>query len=132
MINIKNSQYTRVKNAISSICQNSGTSEENDTPPKLPYLLFVQKDNPTHRQSQTFDSKENHVQPMVQIDVYTSKESDTMYNCEKIFELADNQMVADGWTRIFGPQPQTKGHNRLTARYQAIVKLNSPNDFTVI
>jgi hypothetical protein len=132
MISIKNVQFTRVKSAISTLCPNSGTVEDSESPPAFPYLLFVQKDNPIYRESQTFDSKENHVQPMIQIVAYTSKDNDTMYHCEQIFNAADTQMIADGWTRIFGPEPSTKGYNSLTARYQAIVQQNAPNDFTVI
>lgn len=131
MINIKNSQFTRVKNSISTICPNSGTTEDNDTPPVFPYLSFIQKDNPTYRKTQDSGSNENHVQPMVQMIVYTSKENDTMYHCEQIFEAADTVMIADGWTRIFGPQPSTKGYNSLTARYQAVIEKTAPNNYTV-
>ena len=134
MINIKNAQFTRVKTALSTMIKSSGTIEELPTSPDFPYLSFVQKDNPQYTRSQTFNSKENHVQPMIQLDVYTANPSDTMYKCEQIMDLADSIMIADGWGRIFGPQPTVKAssYNRLTARYQGIVKQNAPNDYTVI
>ncbi len=131
MISIKNYQFTRVKTGISSICANCGTLSENEAPTALPYLSFTQKDNPTYRQTRDSGSNENHVQPMVQIEVYTSKTNSTMYQCEQIFNKADEIMINDGWTRITGPIPSSKTHHSLTARYQAVVGQNAPNDFTV-
>lgn len=128
MINIKNAMYTVLKNEIASICPNSGTVEQ-ETPPSFPYLSFIQKDNPSYKKTQDSGSKENHVQPMIQIDIYTT---DSMYKCETIADKADAVMQSCGWERIFGPQPIKSSYFRITMRYQGIVKKNGTNDFTII
>jgi len=135
MINIKNLQYTRLKTyaPFLALCTNSGTIEQTTKPTAFPYMTFVQMDNTPYAPSIDSDSKENHVQPMIQIDVYTSNSN--MYQAEQIIEKADDLMQADGWQRIFGPKPMPSMSvdvARQTARYQAIVKQNSPNNFTVI
>ena len=133
MINIKNAMYTILKAYIASVCTNSGTIEGNTTPTAFPYLLFVQKDNPIYKPSMDSDSKENHVQPMVQIDVFMNQNK--MNIAEQVADKADECMQLYGWQRIFGYQPLSVGTDgvcRLTARYQAIIKQNAPNDFTVI
>lgn len=132
MIDIENLEFTRVKDAVKSLCLTCGTTAQSGVP-VFPYLLFDQKDNPSYKLTQDSDSKENHVQPMIQIDVYMT--NNDKYKAKQIMTLADTQMQTDGWERIFGPQsiPTTTANVLcLTARYQAIVKLNSPNNFTVI
>lgn len=132
MIDIENLEFTRVKTAVKPLCTNCGTTQQTGTP-VFPYLKFDQKDNPVYKPSIDSGSKENHVQPMIQIDVYMSKND--KLTAKKIMALADTQMQTDGFERIFGPQgvpTTTAGVICLTARYQAIIKQNSPNDFTVI
>lgn len=132
MIDIENLQFTRVKTAVNSLCANCGTTQQSGSP-VFPYLLFDQKDNPSYKPSQDSDSKENHVQPMVQIDVYVN--NNNKYQGKQIHALSDAQMQTDGWERIFGVQsvPTTTPNVLcLTARYQAIVKQTAPNEFTVI
>lgn len=132
MIDIENLEFTRVKTAVNSLCANCGTVPLSGTISSA-YLLFDQKDNPSYKPSQDSDSKENHVQPMIQIDVYVT--NNDKYKAKQIMTLADTQMQTDGWERIFGAQsiPTTTANVLcLTARYQAIVKQNSPNNFTVI
>jgi len=132
MIDIESLQFTRVKSAVVasfSTCE-CQTVDNSATSPKFPYLQFSQKDNPTYAPSIDGGSKENHVQPMIQIDVYTT---DTTLKAKQIMAVADTQMQTDGWQRIFGPQPLSlTSPYRFTARYQAIVKQNAPNNFTVI
>ena len=131
MINIKNAQFTNVKNHVKDICPDCNTIEQN-TPTVFPSLLFRQMDNPSYKNSQDSDSKENHVRPMIQIDIYTA--NNNMYQAEQIMNKADEQMQTDGWERTFGPQPikTSSTYAQLTARYQGIVRQNAPNDFTVI
>ncbi len=127
MIDIEALQYTRVKEAIKSLCTNSGTVDQSGTP-KFPYLQFVQMGNPSYKPTQDSDSKENHVNPMVQIDVYTTS---SLYDAKQILKLADTQMQSDGWERTFMQPLNLSSPFRYTARYQGIVKENSPNNFTV-
>ncbi len=131
MINIKNAMFTTLKNEIKDICPNLG-SVESDTPPNLPYIAFLQRDNAPFKGSADSGSKENHVQPMIQIDVYTSKTNDTMYHAETIADKADEIMQKYGWERIFGPQPIATNYFRVTMRYQGVVRKNGTNDYTVI
>lgn len=129
MIDIESAELTKVQTAISSLCTNIGSADSTTTT-VLPYLQFVQKDNPIYNPTSTYDNKENHVQPMIQIDVYTK---DTLYKAKQIMKLADTQMATDGWKRIFGPQPiSLQNPFHLVARYQAIVTETSTNNFTVI
>ena len=128
MIDIEALQYTRIKEAIKSLCPNSGTVNQSDNP-KFPYLQFVQMDNPSYKPTQDSDSKENHVNPMIQIDVYTTS---SLYDAKQILKLADTQMQSDGWERTFMQPLNLSSPFRYTARYRGIVKENSPNNFTVI
>jgi hypothetical protein len=132
MIDIEYFEFGRIQTAVKSLCTNCGTTDQSGTP-KFPYLKFDQKDNPVYKQSIDSGSKENHVQPMIQIDVYMS--GNDKLTAKKIHALSDTQMQTDGFERIFGPQSvptTTAGIICLTARYQAIIKQNAPNDFTVI
>jgi hypothetical protein len=132
IIDIEYFEFNRVKTAVTSLCTNCGTTDQTGTP-KFPYLKFDQKDNPAYKPSIDSGSKENHVQPMIQIDVYMNNSD--KYKAKQIMALADTQMQIDGFERIFGPQglpTTTAGVICLTARYQAIIKQNAPNDFTVI
>ena len=128
MINIKNAMFTTVKNEIKDICPNLGSVEES-TPPASPYLSFVQRDNPSYTNSQDSGSSENHVQPMVQIDIYSTS---SMYECETIADKVSDIMLKYGWKRIFGPQPLKTNFFRITMRFQGIVRKNGTNDYTVI
>ncbi len=127
MIDIEALEYGRVKEAISSLCPNSGTVDQSTTP-KFPYLQFVQMDNPTYKPTQDSDSKENHVQPMIQIDVYSTA---SLYNAKQILKLADTQMQSDGWERTFMQPLNLSSPYRYTARYRAVVEEISPNNFRV-
>jgi len=133
IIQIKNLQFTLLKNYIKDICPNCGTIEQTTKPAKFPYLTFVQMDNPSYKPTQDSDSKENHVQPMFQVDVYMNNSD--MYTAETVIAKADECLQSYGWERIFGAKPMSSMSTdvaRQTARYQAIVKQNSPNNFTVI
>jgi hypothetical protein len=131
MIDIEAAEFTKVKAAIVaaySTCNCVTVSA--DTPTTFPTMLFSQKDDPVYKQSIDSGSKENHVQPMIQIDVFTT---DTMLKAKQIMAVADTAMQADGWERTFGPQPLSLvSPFRIVCRYQAIVKQNAPNNFTVI
>lgn len=127
IIDIENLEFTRVKTAVASLCTECGTADNTSTTPPIAYLLFVQKDNPVYKKAIDSDKKENFVQPMIQIDVITQ---DSLYKAKQIMKLADTQMQTDGWERIFGPQPISLAKPfRVTARYQAVVKETSPNNF---
>lgn len=131
MIDIENALYTLVKNEALAICPNSGTTELNGAPPSWPYMLFIQKDNPSYTKSADSESKENHVQPMIQIDIYSKV---SKQECKNIMNVVDDSMQKYGFSRIFGVQPINTGstYYQTIARYQAIVKKNATNDFTVI
>jgi len=127
IIDIEVAQFNKVKTGIASLCTNSGTVEP-QTPPSFPYLSFVMKDNPIYRRTSDSDKKENHVQPMIQIDVFSTT---SMYNAKQIMKLVDAVMVGDGWERTFLQPIQSVSPFRVTARYQAVVTETSPNNFRV-
>lgn len=128
MIDVENALYTDVRNAINDICK-SGTSEV-ATPSSFPYVSFVQKDNPIYEKTSTSTEIENHVKPMIQIDVYSEK---SKTECKTICSKVDDVMKADGFTRTFGYEPTVNGPNywRFTARYTGVVSRNANNEFTV-
>lgn len=123
MIDIENQQFTRVKNELGSLCKSYGTSLVSDKPPLFPYMAFVQRDNPIYQKTIDSGSNENHVQPMIQISVFSDKNKT---ECKNIIAAADRVMVDDGWIRIFGPQPieTSSSYFRMDARYQAVVDKN--------
>lgn len=130
MIDIENALFTLVKNEIKDICPYSGTSEKNEAPSDFPYMLFVQKDNPPLKESRDSGSNENHVQPMIQIDVFSSA---SKQECKNIHSKIDDSMQSKGFERIFGAQPINTGstYYRMVSRYQGIVRKNGTNDYTV-
>lgn len=136
MIDIEYAQFNIVKNdtSVKALCADCGTEELKTAPAAFPYFSFVQKDNPSYKPSQDSDSKENHVQPMIQVDVYQSVAKGGKYSAKQIASKIDDCMASYGWERIFGYQPiaDSTSYTRLTARYQAIIRQNAPNDFTVI
>lgn len=123
MIDIENKQYTAVKNGIKDICSSIGTSINSSKPPDFPYLAFEQLDNPIHQRTISSGSNENHVQPMIQISVFSTKNKT---ECKNIMSKADEIMLNDGWTRTFGPRQieTNSSYYRIDARYQAIVDKN--------
>lgn len=128
MIDVENALYTDVRNAINDICK-SGTTEVN-TPSAFPYVSLVQKDNPTYEKTVTSGNNENHVKPMVQIDVYSDK---SKAECKSICNTVDDVIRSDGFTRTMGYEPIVNGPNywRFTARYTGVVSKNSNNEYTV-
>ncbi len=123
MIDIENSQFTKVKVALGTLCKGYGTSTVSAVPAAWPYMSFVQMDNPTYQRTIDSGSSENHVQPMIQISVYSNSNKT---ECKTVMAAADAVMIDDGWTRIFGPQPieTNSSYFRMDARYQAVVDKN--------
>lgn len=122
MIDKSNVIYTKVKNAVSSLCENTGQSID-DVPSSFPYLDFNQVDNPVYKRAADFEEIENAISPMVEIDIYTTGTS-KLTNGKKIAKLADEEMLKLGFVRKFGPQKidnlQDKSICRLKTRYQRV------------
>lgn len=122
MIDKGNAIYTKVKNAVSSLCTNTGQSID-DVPSSFPYLDFNQVDNPVYERASDLEEIENAVSPLVEIDIYTIGTS-KLTNGKKIAKLADEEMMKLGFIRKFGPQKidnlQDKSICRLKARYQRV------------
>lgn len=128
MIDVENALYTDVRNAINDICK-SGTTAVN-TPSSFPYVSLVQKDNPTYEKTVTSSNTENHVRPMIQIDVYSDK---SKAECKSICNTVDDVIRSDGFTRTMGYEPIVNGPNywRFTARYTCVVSKNLNNEYCV-
>ena len=132
IISIKNKQFTLLKDYIKDICPNCGTVEQTTAPPSFPYLTFVQMDNAPYKKTRDSGSRENHVQPMFQVDVYMN--DNNMYKAEQVIAKADDCLQSYGWERIFGAKPLASGMAgvaRQTARYQGIVEQTAPNDYKI-
>lgn len=100
MIANSNKYYSLVKDAVSSLCQNSGRVMQRGTP-QLPYLYFKELGQTTSIQN--LDGEECQVLYTAEIQIYTNGTGALNKN-EKIMEMADNEMTQQGFERIYGPQ----------------------------
>lgn len=126
MIDISIEEYNRVSTAVESLCPNSGQLDT-DTPPGLPYLLFEQIDNPTRTASSESGLPEYAVMPVIQLKVYTNGEASLLDN-QAIMELANDQLVSDGFVRTYGPtQIKNVLDNSIIcfcAKFKAVVEID--------
>lgn len=124
MIDIENEVYTRVRNAI--LAYNSEikvVGSELSKATTFPTVTFVQQDSSTYTPTSDSGSVENHASFLFQIDVYDNDQSRRKTNCKKIMNIADEEMLAMGFTRkSMSPTPNLQDMSiyRLTARYTGI------------
>lgn len=128
IIDIETAQFNKVKIGIASLCTNCGTVEPEAPLTATSYLSFAMKDNPIYRKTSDSDKIENHVQPMIQIDVFSEI---SLHEAKQIMKLADAVMVGDGWERTFLQPIQLTFPFRMTARYQAVVEETTTGNFRV-
>lgn len=118
MIDISNVVYTRLKIAISKICENSGTTYL-DSSPSFPFLSVIQEDNFVI--DQDMENSENAVMSVIKLESYSSI---SMTEAKKIISFADDEMRRMGYVRKFGPKEITNVSDikikRVIARYQRI------------
>nr|DAR51250.1 MAG TPA: hypothetical protein [Caudoviricetes sp.] len=89
----------------------------------FPLMTMEQKNNVTYKKTLDSSLTENHASIMIEINVYSNKESGASVECEKILGVADTEMQRLGFLRTFySPIPNMDDSvARLTARYDGVV-----------
>lgn len=100
MIDVSIDVYNIVRKAIKPSCKSSGMIDT-DTPPKLPYVVLEQIDNPIYKKRSTSENPEESVAPVFQAKVYTNGDTSNVDN-QEIQELLNDSMIAMGFTRTYG------------------------------
>ena len=97
------------------------------TPSEFPCACIEESDNYTHTQTLDSSGKENHVNTVFDVNIYSNKVNGTKKECKNILSIIDNYFITKGFertTRTFVPMSDaTKG--RLFARYRAVVGSNN-------
>ena len=104
------------------------TGEYVKSPSSFPCVSLVEVDNATFRNSQTSDSKENHVAVMYELNVYSNKTKGKKAECKEIVSFVDELMANLNFTRLM-LQPVTNQNDatvyRILGRYRAVISKNN-------
>ena len=91
-------------------------------PSQVPAVAVEMVDNPTYMQTLDTNWRENHAQPLFQIDGYTNDVAGRKTQCKQILAVVDDVMQSLGLVRISGPTPTPNTDKyRMSARYRCIV-----------
>lgn len=124
MIDIEAAVFNRVAEKF-DIAYPNGTrvSEPIDAPASLPCLSLVEADNATYTGSLDAEMTEHDSWLMYELNVYSNLVSGAKQQCKEIIALADNELLAMGFTRTFCHQTKNADTKiyRMTARYRAVV-----------
>lgn len=125
MIDIENELYTMVATAVRAEYPSVYFTGVNvKTPPSIPCVEFVERDNTPVIETQTQDDMENHVSVMYEVNVYSNKAEGKKAECKAIMAIIDNTMLGIGFNRTFKdsvPNLNDATIYRITARYQAVI-----------
>lgn len=100
------------------------TGEYVKTPPSFPCVSLVEVDNATFRNTQTTESKENHVAVMYELNVYSNRTKGKKAECKEITGFIDELLMGLNFTRtMLEPVPNQDNATiyRMLARYRAVV-----------
>lgn len=104
------------------------TGEYVKTPPSFPCVSLVEVDNATFRNTQTTESKENHVAVMYELNVYSNRTKGKKAECKEIAAFIDEILIGLNFTRtMLEPVPNQDNATiyRMLGRYQAVIGKNS-------
>ena len=104
------------------------TGEYVKTPPSFPCVSLVEVDNATFRNTQTTESKENHVAVMYELNVYSNRTKGKKAECKEIAAFIDEILMGLNFTRtMLEPVPNQDNATiyRMLGRYQAVIGKNS-------
>lgn len=104
------------------------TGEYVKSPSSFPCVSLVEVDNATFRNSQTSDSKENHVAVMYELNVYSNKTKGKKAECKEIVSFVDELMANLNFTRLMlQPVPNQNDATvyRILGRYRAVISKNN-------
>lgn len=101
MIDIENTVYTKVYNALKSKYPDLFiTSDPVAVPPECPCASIYEADNYTYGKSQDSGSNENHANLLYEVYVFSNKKTGHKTECKNIFSVADEVLIQTGFTRI--------------------------------
>lgn len=124
MIDIEAAVFNRVAEKF-DIAYPNGTrvSEPIDAPASFPCMSLVEADNATYTGSLDSTMTEHDAWLMYELNVYSNLVSGAKQQCKEIIALADNELLAMGFTRTFCHQTKNADTKiyRMTARYRAVI-----------
>lgn len=104
------------------------TSEYVKTPPSFPCVSLVEMDNAVFRDSQTSSGRENHVEVMYELSVYSNKTVGSKAECREIVAFIDEILMELNFTRtMLEPIPNLNDATiyRMLGRYRAVISQNN-------
>ena len=95
--NIENEIYTKLKAALVTADPdvNCGSVME-DRPAKFPFVSIVMTSETTYQRSSTFDNKENHVQFLMEVNIFTNDLSGKKERAKKLMAVAKTFLCETG------------------------------------
>ena len=100
------------------------TGEYVKTPSSFPCVSLVEVDNATFRNTQTTESKENHVAVMYELNVYSYRSIGKKAECKEIAGFIDEILMGLNFTRtMLEPVPNQDNATiyRMLGRYRAVI-----------
>lgn len=100
------------------------TGEYVKTPSSFPCVSLVEVDNATFRNTQTTESKENHVAAMYELNVYSNRTKGKKAECKEIASFIDEILMGLNFTRtMLEPVPNQDNATiyRMLGRYRAVI-----------
>ena len=100
------------------------TGEYAKTPSSFPCASLVEVDNATFRNTQTTESKENHVADMYELNVYSNRTKGKKAECNEIAGFIDEILMGLNFTRtMLEPVPNQDDATiyRMLGRYRAVI-----------
>ncbi len=100
------------------------TGEYVKTPSSFPCVSLVEVDNATFRNTQTTESKENHVAVMYELNVYSNRTKGKKAECKEIASFIDEILMGLNFTRtMLEPVPNQDNATiyRMLGRYRAVI-----------
>lgn len=124
MIDAEPMVYTRVATRFKEAYPNGiSYNEHNDSPAKFPCLTCEKIDSYTYDGSLDSEMREHHSWETYRINAYSNKVSTAKTECKAIMDLASDEMISMGFTRIYcvpTKNVDTKIY-RMTAEFRAVI-----------
>lgn len=125
MIDIQTEVFDLTAKAILAEFPNAYVADENvSSPPRLPCVCLVERDNALNISTLDSSGDENHANIMLELDVYSGKVSDRKREARKIAAIADDKLQRIGFVRMMlSPidNPKDSSVYRIKGRYKATV-----------
>lgn len=128
MIDIENELFDEVSEKVRAEFPNIFmTGEYVKSPSSFPCVSLIEIDNGTFRNTQSTESRENHVSVMYELNVYSNKTKGKKAECKAIAAFIDEILMRLNFTRIMlepVPNQDEATIYRMLGRYRAVVSRN--------